>query len=70
MGDLVAYPVENPAGRGGSAPKDVEFVNVARRGKDPAEGQFPPTFTLINGGTDVIRVGSEAPLATTRGGIA
>ena len=70
MGDLVAYPVENPVGRRGSAPKESDFVNMAGRGKSASAGGFPPIFTLINGGTDVIRVGSEAPLATTRGGIA
>jgi hypothetical protein len=68
VGGFVAYAVENPVGRHVSAVNDGSFVDLATRGNSAAADRSGSTFTFISIEAAVIRVGPEAPSATTRGG--
>ena len=70
MGSLVAYPVDNPVFLGGSAKSDGNFVTTTGRGSRAVADRFPSDFSFISSDDAVIRGGSEATLATTRGGVA
>jgi hypothetical protein len=70
MGSLVAYAVDNPVFRGGSARSDGNFVTIAARHNCAAADRFPSDFTLISIDDSVIRSGSEPTPVATRGGVA
>jgi hypothetical protein len=70
VGGFVAYPVEKPIDRFGSTTDNRNFVNLGGRREGLPPDRFPAIFTPISSVAAVIRGGTEAPLATTRGGVA
>jgi hypothetical protein len=69
VGSFVAYAVENPLDRGISAVSNRSLVNLATRGNRAVTDRFAYYFTFTNIGTAVVRIGSKAPPATTRGSV-